>query len=135
MTEEQLRQYLQDFDTYKIQVQTWKQCLAYDKNHSEMPAKIMRQLLRIEILEKALEILESQEQLVIKTHLILKNTWDVTYAVCEDAWGSENGRSLRTLKRMQSRGLQRMLAFIIHSDLEKYFLSSSPDTLLNCNPS
>lgn len=121
MTEEQLKKWLQDLNMLKAQVQTWDKCLNYENNNSEMKQKSKKQSLQIEILTKGLQILNWDEKFVIQTHLTSKLSWDKTCELYEDKWGIQNGRSIRTQKRIQSRGLKKMPGFIVESKLEEYF--------------
>lgn len=122
MTEEQLKTWLQNLETRKAQVQAWDKCLDYENHNFELKQKAKRQSLQIEILAQGLQLLREDEEFVIQMHLVSKMTWDKTWQLYEDKWGMQNGRSMRTLKRMQHRGLQKMLEFMIESNVEGYFL-------------
>lgn len=121
MTEEQLKTWLLNLETLKAQVQAWNKCLDYKNDNLDIQQKIKIQLLQIEILTKGLQILSEDEKFVIQMHLVSKLTWNKVWKLYEDKWGIQNGRSIRTLKRMQRRGLQKMLGFIIESKVEGYF--------------
>lgn len=121
MTEEQLKKWLLNLETFKAQVQTWNKCLDYENDNLEIQQKIKIHLLQIEILTKGLQILNEDEKFVIQMHLVSKLSWNKVWKLYEDKWGIQNGRSIRTLKRMQHRGLQKLLGFIIESNVEVYF--------------
>lgn len=122
MTEGTLKKWLQELETRRAQIQLWDKCLEYENCNFDIQQKSKRQLLQIEILTNALNSLDKEERSVIEFHLISKKTWEKTCKIYEDKWGVRNGRSMRTLKRMQSRGLHKMTDFIIKSELEQYFV-------------
>lgn len=121
MTEERIKEWLRELEVRKTQIQIWIMCLDYEGDKHNEYQKLVKQKLQVELIEKALQILEEEEKLVIESHLIAKKNWNNTYKIYEDKWGMHNACSLRTLKRMQTRGLHKMLDFIKKSDLEKYF--------------
>ena len=121
MTEDTLKKWLQELESHRAQIQLWNKCLEYENCYFDIKQKSKRQSLQIEILTNALNSLDKEEQSVIEFHLISKKTWEKTYKMYEDKWGVRNGRSIRTLKRMQCRGLHKMIDFIQKSELEQYF--------------
>lgn len=122
MTEDTLKKWLQELETCRAQIQTWDKCLEYEYCNHDIQRKSRKQSLQIEILTNALNCLDKEELSVIEFHLISKKTWDQTYKMYEDKWGVRNGRSIRTLKRMQNRGLRKIMDFILKSELEQYFI-------------
>lgn len=122
MTEVQLKKWLQNLETLKTQIHAWNKFLDYNKEIAGLQEKSEKKSLQVEILTEGLEILDSKERFVIEIHLIAKNTWEKTYELYEDKWGIQNGRSIRTLKRMQNRGINKLLEFIKKSELDNIFV-------------
>lgn len=122
MTEEQLKKWLQNLEAFKAQIYAWNKFLDYKKGITGLQEISDKKSLQVEILTSGLKILDSKERFVIEVHLISKNTWEKTYKLYEDKWGIQNGRSIRTLKRMQNRGINKLLKFIKASELEDIFV-------------
>lgn len=121
MTEEKLKTWLQNLETIKTQIHAWNKCLDYQNEKDGLQQKSKKKSLQVELLTEGLRILDSKERFVIEIHLISKKTWEKTCELYEDKWGIQNGRSIRTLKRMQNRGLKKLLEFIKKSELEDIF--------------
>lgn len=55
-----------------------------------------------------LELLPKEERFIVQTHLVDGLDWTRTIVEYEREWGFANGRSERTLKRIQARALKRI---------------------------
>lgn len=55
-----------------------------------------------------LEVLPTEERFVVQIHLIDGLDWARTIVEHEKKWGVENGRSERTLKRIQAKAIQHI---------------------------
>ena len=60
--------------------------------------------------ESWLQILPIEERFLVATHLIQGLDWAKTIVEHEKMWGVMNGRSERTLKRIQSKAVDRIVA-------------------------
>lgn len=63
-------------------------------------------------MSSSMRILDAKERFVIKTHLVNRKTWLETTELYEAKYGTLNGRSERTLKRVQSKALTKILDFV-----------------------
>lgn len=73
------------------------------------------------IIEETLNILSRNERFVIETHLVYHHTWSETMMFFAEKSGPGCERSERTLKRIQSSALKKMVNFINLSPLKEYF--------------
>ncbi len=65
---------------------------------------------RKETVESWLQLLPTEERFLVQTHLIQGLDWAKTIVEHEKMWGIMNGRSERTLKRIQSKAVERIVA-------------------------
>ena len=77
--------------------------------------------VQLRIIGETLNILSRNERFVIETHLVYHHTWTETMTLFSEENGPGCGRSERTLKRIQSRALKKMVNFINRSQLKEYF--------------
>jgi hypothetical protein len=119
MTEVQLKNLLRQLHAAQIQNSILEKCQVLDeRNNSEQQTCSN---LQIEILENALDILKYDEKFIIETHLVYQYTWPETTKLFSEKYGKEYERSERTLKRIQSKAIKKLLDFINHSLLKNYF--------------
>ena len=120
MTEAELKEILCDFHTTKTRVGILKSCLdiRYDEDTLE---KYDKWSFQVEIIMDAMAILSEVENFVIDTHLVCHHTWVETTKLFSEKYGNNNGKSERTLKRIQSKALRDMLKFISSLPVEIYF--------------
>ena len=57
-----------------------------------------------------LEMLSTEQRFIIQTHLIDGLDWARTIVEHEKKWGIQNGRSERTLKRIQAKAIRQIVA-------------------------
>ncbi len=67
-------------------------------------------LLKQSTVEGWLQLLPTEERFLVETHLIKGLDWAKTIVEHEKMWGVMNGRSERTLKRIQSKAVDRIVA-------------------------
>ena len=93
-------------------------CSAVEKQYNELRFKK-------EIIECWLQLLPGVERFLVQTHLVDGLDWAKTIAEYDKRWGIMNGRSERTLKRIQARAIKRIvecmneIEALTGSDLEK----------------
>lgn len=119
MTEPYLKELLRSLQTYQVQKKIWKSCLLFEMD-LDMKNRYEKLSLQLHIIESCLSVLKEKDKYVIENHLINQKTWEETYILFEERWGTLNGRSIRTLKRMQKKALQEMLDFLHSSKMEIY---------------
>ncbi len=122
MTEEELKNSLKQMQAMQIQLSLLEENAKLNGKETRQYNKEKMKLL---ILQGALNILNCNERFVIKSHLIYHNTWLTTAELFSKEYGRNNERSDRTLKRLQSKALQKMLIFINSSPLREYFDETS----------
>ena len=66
--------------------------------------------MKKETVESWLQLLTTEELFLVRTHLIQGLDWAKTIVEHERMWGIMNGRSERTLKRIQSKAVDRIVA-------------------------
>lgn len=61
-----------------------------------------------------LQLLPTEEKFLVQTHLIDGLYWAKTIVEHEKMWGIINGRSERTLKRIQAKAIDRVVSCLNH---------------------
>lgn len=116
MTEYRLKEVLRAFKQLQIQLTLWEHCPTII-NSPTIQIEYAKRYSQFRIISNAIEILNDMEKFVIENHLVNHKTWRETAILFELQWGTENSRSDRTLKRIQHRALQKMVAFIKSSKI------------------
>lgn len=109
MTKDELKILLWNFRDMQVQVEFWKK---NGTGESLLCDKIMEIEKTVELLDTALKVLNTRERFIIESHLILQYTWPETVVRMTNHFGVNNSRSERTLKRIQSQALEKLLNFI-----------------------
>ena len=112
MTKTDVKEMLVSYKQLSAKVEIWKECLILSDN--------LEIKLQLKIINQCLGLLKEPHKFILETHLINQCIWSETIELFEQKWGVLNGRSERTLKRMQSQAIQEMLNFIETSKLENY---------------
>lgn len=119
MTEIQLKKLLCQLHESQIQNSLLEECLSVsEKNPGILP---YNDSFQFRIIEETLNLLSKNEKFVIETHLVYHYTWSETVKLFIETNGKEGERSERTLKRIQSRALKKIIDFINRSPLREYF--------------
>lgn len=123
MEEKQLKKYLYDFYSLKTELKLLKAYINACGNES-MLLQYKEKLFQIQILSDSKAILNKTELFVIETHLIKHCTWSETAKLFSIEYGKEMERSERTLKRLQSQALKKMLKIINKFPMQNCFTDS-----------
>ena len=67
-------------------------------------------IVKRDIVDAWLQLLPIEERFLVQTHLIDGLDWAKTIVEHEKMWGVMNGRSERTLKRIQAKAVERIVA-------------------------
>ena len=67
-------------------------------------------IVKRDIVDAWLQLLPIEERFLVQTHLIDGLDWAKTIVEHEKMWGVMNGRSERTLKRIQAKAIDRIVA-------------------------
>lgn len=105
MKKEELKNLLCNFRSVQAQ-------LKYLGNEYGIHAEFAEKEKTLRMIESALTILDDRERFIVENHLINHETWGETSKKLLSCFGAEYLRSDRTLKRIQNRALEKMLAFI-----------------------
>lgn len=119
MTEIQLKKLLRQLHAAQIQNSLLEECLEISKNN--LKTLPYDGNVQFRIIEETLKILNQNEKFVIETHLVYHHTWIETMMLFSEQNKPDCERSERTLKRIQSKALKKMVSFINCSPLKEYF--------------
>lgn len=119
MTEIQLKKTLRNLKAAKIRYLLLEECLQGSKCKNEVSQ--YKESFKIRVMEQTLNILNRYEKFVIEMHLVEQYTWIETVKLFSEKYGMEEERSERTLKRIQQKGLKKMVDFINDSTLNECF--------------
>lgn len=119
MTEIQLKKLLRQLHAARVEESLLEECLKTPESGSENLLRKENAPLRI--IGETLNLLNRNERLIIETHLIHHHTWAETMSIFAEENGQGGERSERTLKRIQSGALKKMVNFINDSPLKEYF--------------
>lgn len=117
VTEKQLKEILYTFKSLQVQRELLQEYTSLDvvlDNKSEYK----NEFIQWDIIIGSLTVLNEKEQFVIENHLINQKTWSKTVQLFDKQWGIEDGRSERTLMRIQQRALKKMTEFINRFKIE-----------------
>ena len=97
----------------KVIIEATIQQLLDQQPDSPVPSTLKALLHKCETMERRvmgwLSLLTTEERFIVQTHLVDGLDWARTVVEHEQKWGAINGRSERTLKRIQSKAIQRIL--------------------------
>ena len=79
----------------------------YDR--AELEKQYNELILKKGIIECWIQLLPDDERFLVQTHMIQGLDWAKTIAEYEKDWGVINGRSERTLKRIQAKAIKRIV--------------------------
>ena len=91
-----------------LQMQNDFPCGQY--NYTALKQQHTQLLHKKSIIDCWLQLLPDDERFVIQTHMIQGLDWAKTQTEYDKVWGIMNGRSERTLKRMQAKAIRRIAA-------------------------
>ena len=94
----------------------------YPGHASDEGERLLKQ--KIDVVDAMLLLLTNEERFVITNHLMDLLPWPLMMVEYERQWGSEQIRHMRTLKRFQSKALEKMA-----TGLEKWKLASQIEEL------
>lgn len=121
MTYESTKKLLQSFSKLKVKLHILQN---YLKTTHSPQAYIIEDYNKINFLTDSIEacftILSEEENFIIDQHIIKHYTWKEVEQLYEKRWGKTNGRSERTLKRMQKNALKKITMYINEFSLEQY---------------
>lgn len=122
MTQQETKKMIKTFTLHKNRLHILQNCMHSPKyNHNTtISTDLHNALLLTNIIETCLSLLSEEERFVTDLHLIQNYKWDDIEILFENRWGKANGRSERTLKRMQENALKKITAFINEANIEQY---------------
>lgn len=111
VTENQLKESLYTFKSLQAQRELLQE-YTYPDVVLDIESEYKSQFIQWDIITGSLTVLNEKERFVIENHLINQKTWSKTAQLFDKQWGIEDGRSERTLMRIQQRALKKMAEFI-----------------------
>lgn len=117
VTENQLKQSLYTFKALQVQRKLLQE-YPYPAVVKDMELEYKSEFIQWNIITGSLTVLNEKERFVIENHLINQKTWSKTVQLFDKQWGIEDGRSQRTLMRIQQRALKKMTEFINRFKIE-----------------
>lgn len=123
VTENQLKESLYTFKSLQAQKKLLQE-YTYPEVILDIESEYKSQFIQWDIIAGSLIILNEKERFVIENHLINQKTWSKTAQLFDKQWGIEDGRSERTLMRIQQRALKKMTQFINCFKIERGTLIS-----------
>lgn len=97
-----------------------KQILLEGKTES-LKQRISEAYQMLDALERCLISLNKDEKFVIRYHIFKNLKWQEVMQSYETEFGKENGKSERTLKRLQARAIEK-IAYLMNSTNTEAFL-------------
>lgn len=117
VTENQLKESLYTFKSLQAQRELLQEYIYLDVV-LDIESEYKSQFIQWDIITGSLTVLNDKERFVIENHLINQKTWSKTAQLFDKQWGIEDGRSERTLMRIQQRALKKMTEFINRFKIE-----------------
>ena len=121
MTEETVKGFIRSYSELKARRDVIDKIRKYSHNESINEDQEYSQLvIKIQIIESALELLTEDEKNIILLHLIDNVKWSEIKSIYEQRVGTEFNYSERTFMRIQKNALKKIEDFISKSKLEQY---------------
>lgn len=121
MTEETVKKFIRSYSELKARRDVIDKIRKYSYNESINEDQEYSQLvIKIQIIESALELLTEDEKNIILLHLIDNVKWSEIKSIYEQRVGTEFNYSERTFMRIQKNALKKIEDFISKSKLEQY---------------
>lgn len=117
MTKKQLKEIFHTFKALRAEKKLLQE-YTYPESVLDIESKCKDQFIQWEIITVSLSVLNEKERFLIENHLIDQKTWRETSQLFAKQWGIEDGRSERTLMRIQYRALQKMTEFINRLEID-----------------
>lgn len=123
MTEEAVKRLLKSYSELKARKNILDKIQNYFHN-ADNHEEYSQIIVKIQIMESALEILKEDERKIVSWHLIDKIKWSEIEKMYEEEVGTELNYSERTFKRIQKNALQKMGAFLSQGEFKEYINES-----------
>lgn len=119
MTEETVREFLKSYSELKAERDIIDKIQKYSHN-DDKDKEYSQLMIKIQIIESALEILTEDEKKVISLHLFDNVKWTEIEKKYEKQEGKEFNYSERTFKRIHKNALRKIKDFCVKNSLEQY---------------
>ena len=121
MTEETVKGFIRSYSELKARRDVIDKIRKYSHNESINEDQEYSQLvIKIQIIESALELLTEDERTIIYLHLIDNVKWSEVKSIYEQKVGTEFNYSERTFMRIQKNALKKIETFISKNKFEQY---------------
>lgn len=117
---EDTKAFLEKYRELKFERTILEQALA---NHNEeyLQKRLNILISQIKILDECLNILNCDEQFVIKNHVLIDNKWEKVIELYEKTFGQKNAKAERTLKQIQANAVGKIYTLIVKTNTATYF--------------
>ena len=121
MTEETVKGFIRSYSELKARRDVIDKIRKYSHNESINEDQEYSQLvIKIQIIESALELLTEDERKILYLHLIDNVKWSEVKSIYEQKVGTEFNYSERTFMRIQKNALKKIENFISKNKFEQY---------------
>lgn len=123
MTEEAVKRLLQSYSELKARKDILDKIQNYSHN-ADNREEYSPIVIKIQIIESALEILKEDERKIVSWHLVDRIKWSEIEKMYEEEVGTELNYSERTFKRIQKNALKKMGLFLPEGEFKEYINES-----------
>lgn len=121
MTEETVKKFIRSYSELKARRDVIDKIRKYSHNESiDEDQEYSQLVIKIQIIESALEFLTEDERKILYLHLIDNVKWSEVKSVYEQKVGTEFNYSERTFMRIQKNALKKIENFISKNKFEQY---------------
>lgn len=121
MTEEKVKEFVKSYSKLKAKKDVMDKIHKYkqdeDKNEDKEYSKL---IIKIEIIESALNLLTKNEKRIIILHLVDNKKWKEVMSIYEQQVGTEFNYSERSFLRIQKNALKKIGNFLLENGFEQY---------------
>lgn len=119
MTEEAVKCFLKSYSELKARRDILEKIQNFS-NKADTNEEYSQIVIKIQIIESALEILKEDEKKIISWHLIGDITWSEIENLYEQQVGTAFNYSERTFKRIQKNALKKIGMFLSKGEFNEY---------------
>ncbi|MDO4267414.1 MAG: hypothetical protein Q4C73_02985 [Eubacteriales bacterium] len=107
-----LKKLISSYSSICSQIQLLRLFEAANSSSAKQSVHVSSLELKLYMIRACLSILSPEERFIIQNHLINQLTWEQTIHIYETIYGTANGKSERTLKRIQKNALNKISCFL-----------------------
>lgn len=121
MTEEKVKEFVKSYSELKAKKDVMDKIHKYTQDEDKNQDKEYSELvIKIKIIESALELLRKNERKIILLHLVENIKWSEVMSIYEQQVGAEFNYSERSFLRIQKNALRKITNFLLENGFEQY---------------